>query len=619
VQARRLAALTAIVHYASIASAQTYSKDIAPIVYRSCAPCHRPGEAAPFTLLTYRDVKTHAKQIGAVTKSRYMPPWKPSPGRGDFQGDLRLTDSQIQLIEEWVARGAPEGDPRDLPPSPEFVEGWQHGEPDLIIKLDRPYTLAADGSDVFRNFVLRPQIPGGRFVRALEIRPGLSRAVHHANLLIDRERTVRHLDRKDGEPGFAGMDARIETRSFDPESHFLFWKPGTPVLEEPDGMAWELHPNSDLVLNMHLKPTGKPEIIQPSIGLYFTEVAPVKRPMLLQLEHDGGLDIPPGQNDFVVTDRIKLPVDVDVLAVYPHAHYIARDMQAFATLPDGSRRWLIHIRDWDVNWQAVYRYKNAVALPRGAVISMQYTYDNSTANPRNPNQPPARVVSGDRAVDEMAHLWLQVLPRPAGDGDPRMALQKSVMQRRLEKYPGDFVAEFSLGAILQSEEQLDAAIGRYRNALRARPQDAATHNALGSALLAARSAQSAGAEFREAIRFDPEYADAHYNLSRVLLAADQIPEAISHLREVIRIAPGDAPALSDLGAALFSLGQIEPGLGFLREAVRNQPEYFNGRYNLGQALAAAGKPNEAEAELRVALRIKPGDPDTIDALKRIRK
>ena len=164
---------------------------------------------------------------------------------------------------------------------------------------------------------------------------------------------MRRRDGKDGMPGFAGMDVEIESRSFDPDSHFLFWKPGTTVLEEPADMAWELDPGADLILNMHLRPSGKPESIQPSVGLYFTDKPPRKHPMLLQMEHDGALSIAPGQSAFVVTDTLTLPVDVDVLAVYPHGHYIAKDMQAFATLPDGTKRWLIHFPDWDLNWQAV--------------------------------------------------------------------------------------------------------------------------------------------------------------------------------------------------------------------------------------------------------------------------
>lgn len=599
---------------ASAAAAQTFTKDIAPIVYEACAPCHRLGEAAPFSLLDYRDVKAHAKQIAEVTKSRFMPPWKPAPGKGDFEGARRLTDAQLRTIEQWVSAGAPEGDPRDLPRRPGFTEGWQLGTPDLILTAERSYALPASGSDVFRNLVFHVPLDRTRFVRAVEIRPGNRRVVHHANLLVDRQRSARGRDGEDGSPGFPGMDVRIETRTFDPESHFLFWKPGTPAAEETAEMAWPLHPDTDLILNMHLQPSGKAESIDPSIGLYFTDKAPSKHPMLVQLEHDGALRIPPGAANFVVTDTLKLPVAVEVMGVYPHAHYLAKDLQAFATLPDGSRRWLIHIPDWDIAWQSVYRYRTPVALPAGTVVTMRYTYDNSAANPRNPSHPPVTVQNGDRSTDEMAHLWLQLLPA----ADQRLALQKAVLQRRLQKYPADFFAEFSLGALLQTEQKLDDAIAHYRKALAAKPSDPTARNALGTALLARGDAEGAASAFRAALASEPGYADAHYNLARVLLASGEVPEAIVHLREAVRIEPRDAPALSDLGAALLMTGRAEEGFQLLREAVRHQPDYFNARYNLGQALAAVGKRSEAATEFREALRLKPGDPDTLDALKNLR-
>lgn len=596
---------------------QTFNKDIAPIVHRFCAPCHRPGEAAPFSLLRYGDARKHASQMAAVTASRFMPPWKPAAGKGEFQGEARLTADQIRVIRQWAARGAPEGDPADRPQEPRFVDGWQLGKPDLIVTLPEGYTLAASGSDVFRNFVLRAPVASPRFVRAVEIRPGNRKVVHHANLLIDRERSSRLRDGKDGAPGFPGMDARIETRVFEPDSHFLFWKPGTPATEEPEGMAWKLDPNTDLVLNMHLQPSGKEEAIQPSVGLYFTEKAPAHAPMLVQLEHDGALDIPAGRKRFEVADHLRLPVDLDVLGAYPHAHYLGKDLRAFATLPDGSRRWLIHIPDWDLAWQAVYRYKRPVFLPAGTTISMEYAYDNSAENPRNPSHPPARVVTGDRSVDEMAHLWLQVLPRGKPDGDARLALHEAVLRRRLEKYPSEFFAQYSLGALMQASGRMDEAIELYRKALLAAPDDATAHNALGGALQASGRSGDAMAEFQAALRARSGYSDAHYNLARLLLAADRAAEAIPHLREAIRSDANDVAALSDLGAALHMAGHPEDAIPHLRDAIRLQPTYFNARYNLGQALAETGKLAEAEAEFRAALRLKPDDEDTRDALKRL--
>jgi len=185
-------------------------------------------------------------------------------------------------------------------------------------------------------------------------------------------------------------------------------------------MALRLDAGTDLVLNIHLQPSGKAEWIQPSLGLYFTDQPATRFPMLLQLENDRKLDIPPGEKSFWVTDEFTLPEDVQLLAIYPHAHYVGKDLQAFAKFPDRTQKSLIHISSWDLNWQAVFRYEKPVELPAGTVISMRYRYDNSDENIRNPNVPPKRVVGGNRASDEMAHLWLQVLPRnnPGDTGDP---------------------------------------------------------------------------------------------------------------------------------------------------------------------------------------------------------
>ncbi len=546
-----------------------------------------------------------------------MPPWLPEHGKGDFAGERRLSEAQIATIRQWADAGAPEGEPAHLPRPPNFVEGWQLGAPDLVVTLDRPYTLTASGSDVFRNFVLRPQIDGTRYVRAMEVRPGNKRIVHHANVLIDRSGSSRLRDGKDGAPGFPGMDLRIESDTFDPESHFLFWKPGTSYTEEPPDMAWRLDPGADLVLNMHLQPSGKPETLQPSIGLYFTDRAPTKFPMLVQLEHDGALDIPAGDKSFVVTDSLKLPVDVDLLGVYPHAHYLGKDLQGMATLPDGTKRWLIHIPDWDINWQAVYHYRQPVFLPKGTVVSMRYTYDNSDSNPRNASHPPRRVTNGDRSEDEMAHLWLQLLPR-GGPAD-RMVVQEAVMRRRLEKYPSDFVAEYSLGALMQQRGQVEQAVGYYRSALKTQPRNATVHNALGAALLASSQPQQAFAEFQQAVAIQPDYANAHYNIARLLLASEHFDEAIEHLRAVLRVNPRDVPALSDLGGALVATGKTDESITSLREAVRIRPDYMPARYNLGQALEAAGKPLEAADQYRAALKIDPNDADTRAAIANLQK
>ncbi len=313
-----------------------------------------------------------------------------------------------------------QGSPADLPPQPQFVKGWQLGKPDLIVKAAKPFQLPASGIDTYWNFILPIPINESRWVKAVEITPGDKRLVHHANILVDRLELSRKMETEPG-AGFGGMEIRIESELFDPDSHFLFWKPGTVPYVEPDGMALRLDKGTDLVLNTHLQPSGKPEVIQPSIGIYFTDKPATEHPMLLQLDCDSQLDIPPGDSNFVVHDEFTLPLDADVLAIYPHAHYLGKELQATATLPDGTRETLIDIKHWDLNWQAVYRYEQPVPLPKGTVISMRYVYDNSEDNVANPNHPPKRVKGGNRSSDEMAHLWLQVLPKSVPGSEPRSA------------------------------------------------------------------------------------------------------------------------------------------------------------------------------------------------------
>ncbi|MBI3473354.1 MAG: hypothetical protein HY013_18520, partial [Candidatus Solibacter usitatus] len=186
---------------APLAGQIIFNRHVAPLLFEYCAPCHRPGEAAPFPLLTYRDARQHAQQIVKATRSRYMPPWLPEPGHGEFAGARRLGDDQVRLLEQWVEQGAAEGPAADLPPAPRFTEGWQLGTPDLVVRMPRPYLLAAQGGDVFRNFVAPVPLTETRYVRAVEIRPGNKRVVHHANILIDRKQSSRRRDEQDGEVG----------------------------------------------------------------------------------------------------------------------------------------------------------------------------------------------------------------------------------------------------------------------------------------------------------------------------------------------------------------------------------------------------------------------------------
>jgi Tfp pilus assembly protein PilF len=559
----------------------TFTRDIAPIVFRSCAPCHHPGEAGPFSLITYGDAKSHARQIVDVTSKRLMPPWLASADSLRFEEDAHLSDHDIALFQKWLDDGLREGDPADLPAVPKFSSGWQLGQPDLVLHAAAPYTIPANGSDVYWNFIFRSPLNSSRFIKAIEIHPGDKRLVHHANLLVDRTQSARRQEKSPGS-GFASMELQIESESFDPDGHFLFWKPGSPPIVEPPGLALRLDPDNDLVLNTHLQPSGKPESVQPTIGIYFTNEPATRFPVLLQIENDRALNIPPGDNNFIVSDAFTLPENVQLLALYPHAHYLCRDMLATARLPDGTEKNLIHIPRWDLNWQAVFRLAQPEPLPRGTTIVMVYRYDNSADNIANPNNPPQRVTAGNRAVDEMAHLWLQVLPetQPGQLRDPRMVLQESLARHHIENNPADFEAHYNLAAMLQARGASDQAVLHYQSALELRPGDAVVENALGAALLFSGKVPGAVQHLSAATASRPDYFDAHYNLGIALASAGEFARAAQEFAAAAKLKPEDSGAEANLGAAFAELGQNEQAIAHFQRALQLDPKNQLARENL---------------------------------------
>jgi tetratricopeptide (TPR) repeat protein len=599
--------LAALAIFLAAASPVTFNKDVAPLVFERCAPCHHAGGIGPFPLLSYKDVAAHASQIVAVTRSRYMPPWPPAHSTLAFAGDRSLSAAQIEMFATWLREGKPEGAAADLPAAPHFDSEWQMGRPDLILKMAAPFHLPAAGEDLFRNFILPNTLTRTRYVRGFELRIDNMRVVHHANVVLDHTEALRSRDGRDGQPGFAGMDVITEAaaNSFDPDSHFLFWKPGSVLRPEPPGMAWRLDPGTDLVLNLHLQSTGKPEAVQAEIGLYFTDQAPALFPMLVQLEHDGAIRIPAGSKDFAVTDSLTLPVDTELLAIYPHAHYLGKTIEAWAVLPDGSRLSLIRIADWDINWQAVYDYAKPVALPKGTRLEMRVTYDNSAANRRNPNHPPRLVVTGDRSQDEMGHVWFQLLPKGTQGSDARMALQEAIMRRRLEKYPSDFLAHYNLAALLQTEGKTAEAARLYRLALKQDPGSATAHNSLATDLLMQDDLPDAIGELRLALACDAHYVNAHYNLARALGATGDIAGAEAEYAAVLQAQPADAGANAGLGALEYKRRDYQDALKHLRAAVDAEPGDADVRTNLGTVLALTGDLAGAEREFEEALRLDP--------------
>jgi tetratricopeptide (TPR) repeat protein len=563
---------------------------------------------APFTLLNYTDARSHAEEIARATKARAMPPWLPEErpdALGAFANPRRLRDDQIDLIERWVRQGAVEGDAADRPTLPKWPEGWQLGQPDLVLKMPHGYTLPAAGKDVFRNFVVPVPLTTTRYVRAIEFRAGNPAILHHASIGIDRMRLARKLDRGDAEPGFAAMpDDEVQT--------VFGWSPGKAPFMEPAERAWTLQKGSDLVVQMHMLPNGAPQLVQPSIGLFMSDTPPLHEPLLVKLESKA-IDIPAGEASYVVEDSYVLPADVELISVYPHAHYLAKQMQGSAMLPDGSARSVISIPSWDFRWQDQYRYASPVFLPKGTTLKMRFTYDNSDANRKNPQRPARRVKWGPQSSDEMAALWLEILPRDNADVP---ALMRDFARRSLRAdlsgaemqaaaSPRDPMAHNFLATKYLQAGRIPDAVSHLNEALRLKPNDAEAHSNLATALQMQGRTTEAVQEAREAVRLKPDDDRVHFNLGNLMAASGQADEAERELRRAVQLNPDNGDAQFNLGVLLGSKNRIDEAIAHLRRAVEVNPQNADAHRNLGLGLGFQGKFDEGIEELRTALTIQP--------------
>ncbi len=555
--------------------APTFATHVAPILHRYCTTCHQPDGVAPFPLIDYAEARPHARQIAQLTAARLMPPWNAETARGGFVGQPRLTDAEIQTIQQWVNAGAPPGDLSRQPAAPPSTEGWRLGVPDLVVKLPRAYRLTAEGSDVFRIFVL--PIPGSatRFVRGIELRPGKAGVVHHVNLRIDTTHNSRDRDDLDPEPGYDGLLAR--TARF-PDGHFLGWTPGQVAPLLPQGQAWRLAPGSDLVLQVHMRPSGRAEEVNPEVGFYFGADPPDDKLTVVRLGRQD-IDIRPGDPSYAVTDSYVLPVDTTIEAVQPHAHYRARAVRADLTLPDGTTTPLLVITRWDFRWQHVYRFTVPLQAPAGSRLSMHFTYDNSADNLVNPVQPPIEALWGQRSAEEMGDLWVQLHTRTIAD---RVALDRDFRPKA--------VREDLIG---------------YEALIRRSPSDVGLRDDAAVLYLEIGQAARAAAHWKETTRLTPDAPAAHFNLATALALDGRLDEAIAELTAALRLNPGYNKARNNLGRLLLARGQFADAASHFAAALRNQPADAEAHYNMAMVHRATRERDRAISELRTAAALAP--------------
>ncbi|NDH04856.1 hypothetical protein EBX93_02890 [bacterium] len=405
----------------------TYHRDIAPIIQEKCQACHRSGEVAPFTLASFNDAVRWKDLLVEVVEKKQMPPWLPSGGL-HYRGERRLNDAEIALIRDWVKGGCAEGEFADAPLPKRFTEGWQLGEPDLILEAPEEMVLAPTGKDLFRCLVLPTNLTEDKVVVAYELRPGNRRVVHHTLHFLDTQGRGRNLEadwkKKNGAGETKGDSGPGYTSpmgvGFAPSGEMGGWAPGISPKFLPDNIGYFLPKGSDFIVQVHYHRTGREEKDRTRVGLYFAK-KPAQRYVQPLVIPGQFLVIPANKPDFTVRNTIWLGQDVLMHSVDPHMHLIGRKFVMTITPPDAKPFEAIRIDEWDYNWQEIYFLKEPMRLKEGTKIEIEAVFDNTSNNPHNPSIPPKWVKFGEQTTDEMCFMFVGVTT----DDNSRVAVRKS--------------------------------------------------------------------------------------------------------------------------------------------------------------------------------------------------
>jgi hypothetical protein len=390
-----------------IVDGPTFSKEVVRVFQNRCQSCHHPGDIAPFSLMTYADAAPHADAIKYMTQTRQMPPWKATPGCGDFADPRVLAQDEIDVIAKWVDNGAPQGNLTDLPPAKNFDGGWALGQPDLVLSYPESYTPPVAG-DMYRCFPMPTNLPNDVYVSAIDIKPGDRQTVHHVIAYIDTTGDSQKLDDADAGPGYTSFGGPGFTISNLGASTLGGWAPGARAAMLPENVALSLPAHSRVVLQVHYHPHGIKAIPdQTQIGIYYAKKKPQQLIYILPLINQT-FTIPPNDPNYKVTASASAGWPVHLYLIAPHMHLLGRKMNVTATMPGGAQKCLINVDDWDFNWQGMYQFAEPVTIPYGTKLSLEASYDNSEGNWRNPNVPPKAVSWGEQTTDEMCISFLGV-------------------------------------------------------------------------------------------------------------------------------------------------------------------------------------------------------------------
>ncbi len=378
-------------------AAPTYAKEVSRIIQKNCESCHRPGQIGPFSLTNYKEVSAFKAEIKRVTTAHIMPPWSAVPGHGDFKNERRISDEEIATLARWADAGAPMGNAKDLPPARVFNDGWALGPPDLSYKMPEPFTLAGNGVDVYRCFVVPSGLTEDKYIRGMEVRPGNRKIVHHVRTFADTTGQARKLDEADPAPGF---DCSLGMTQAYKRIAIGGWAPGliTDLRAEDTGALFPK--SSDVVIEVHYHKNGLTEMDQSELGIYLNKV-PVKHIAKSAIVANIGIRIPAGDAHHEERASYRFSKDVIVTSVLPHMHLLGNEMKMTATLPDGTKKELVWAKPYDFNWQTNYVYKEPFLLPAGTKVDVVAYYNNSESNPKNPSKPLKEIRWGEGTEEEM--------------------------------------------------------------------------------------------------------------------------------------------------------------------------------------------------------------------------
>jgi hypothetical protein len=399
-------ALGLLVSVCAYAAAPTYSKDVAPILNKNCASCHRPGDIGPMSLLTYEQTRPWAKSIRDKVSLGQMPPWHSTDARGTFSNDRRLSEADKNTLIQWATAGAPEGNKKDLPPAPKFAEGWEIGQPDVVLTMAKPFDIPEKGTINYQYQTIPTNFTEDKWIQAIEVRPGTRSVVHHVLVFVKTTSTTPKLTTfaPVATKADAAAGRKVAGQGFGPGTLIATTAPGTNAMMFEPGMSIKVNAGATLVLQIHYTANGKAASDQTSVGMIFAKEPP-RQEIHNAAFTNGALKIPAGASNEPVDSAIEFKEDTHITALFPHTHLRGKSWEYRLTYPDGRTEVVLNVPHYDFNWQTYYIFAKPLAVPKGSRLEATAHYDNSTSNKWNPD-PTVDVRWGEQTWQEMQYTGI---------------------------------------------------------------------------------------------------------------------------------------------------------------------------------------------------------------------